>query len=380
MLAWLPLATCAPQDGPAPVSGDVPEARGWKVQTVIAGLEHPWSMVWLPDGAALITERPGRLRILRDGRLDPEPIAGVPEVLAYGQGGLLDVALHPRFAQNQLVYMTLTQGTKDANRTALARGRLRGDRLEDVQVIFRNADTKTDGQHFGSRLLWLADGSLLMSIGDGGNPPIAFAGSNIRHQAQRPETHFGKVLRLTQDGKPFPDNPDTHRPGAKPEIWTLGHRNIQGLALDPRTGRVWATEHGARGGDELNLLAGGNNYGWPLVTYSMEYWGPKIADETSRPGMADPKLVWIPSNAPSGLTFYTGNRWPAWHGDLFSGALKFGQVRRIELDGERVVGEEKLTIGARVRDVREGPDGYLYLLTDESNGRLLRIIPDAGAD
>ena len=207
MLAWLPLATCAPQDGPAPVSGDVPEARGWKAQTVIAGLEHPWSMVWLPDGAALITERPGRLRILRDGRLDPEPIAGVPEVLAYGQGGLLDVALHPRFVQNQRVYLTLTQGTKDANRTALVRGRLRGDRLEDVQVIFRNADTKTDGQHFGSRLLWLADGSLLMSIGDGGNPPIAFADGNIREQAQRPETHFGKVLRLTQDGKPFPDNP-----------------------------------------------------------------------------------------------------------------------------------------------------------------------------
>ena len=150
--------------------------------------------------------------------------------------------------------------------------------------------------------------------------------------------------------------------------------------MDPRTGRAWATEHGARGGDELNLLAGGNNYGWPLVTYSMEYWGPKIADETSRPGMTDPKLVWTPSNAPSGLTFYTGNRWPAWHGDLFSGALKFGQVRRITLDGERVVGEEKLTIGARVRDVREGPDGYLYLLTDESNGRLLRIIPDAGPD
>jgi aldose sugar dehydrogenase len=376
LLAWLPLASCAPPDGPARISGDVPEARGWRAETVVTGLEHPWSIAWLPDGTALITERPGRLRLLRDGRLDPAPIAGVPEVLAYGQGGLLDVAPHPRFAENQQVYLTFAQGTKDANRTALARGRLREGRLEDLQIIFRNADTKNDGQHFGSRLLWLPDGSLLMSIGDGGNPPTAHAGENIRNQAQNPSTHFGKVVRLTAEGQPLPDNPLVNRTGARPEIWTLGHRNIQGLTRDPRTGRVWATEHGSRGGDELNLLVGGGNYGWPVVTYSMEYWGPKIADATSRPGMVDPKLVWVPSKAPSGLAFYSGERLPGWQGDLFSGALKFGQIRRIDLDGERVAGEEKLTIGARVRDVRQGPDGFLYVLTDESNGRLLRIVPD----
>ena len=376
LLAWLPVAGCAPPDGPAPISGDVPEARGWRAETVVTGLEHPWSVAWLSDGTALITERPGRLRLVRDGRLDPLPIAGVPEVLVYGQGGLLDVAPHPRFAENQQVYLTFAQGTKDANRTALARGRLRAGRLEDLQVIFRNADTKNDGQHFGSRLLWLPDGSLLMTIGDGGNPPIAHGGANIRDQAQNPGTHFGKVVRLSEDGQPLPDNPLVNRTGARPEIWTLGHRNIQGLTRDPRTGRVWATEHGARGGDELNLLVGGGNYGWPVVTYSMEYWGPKIADDTSGPGMVDPRLVWVPSKAPSGLAFYSGERLPGWQGDLFSGALKFGQVRRIDLDGERVAGEEKLTIGARVRDVRQGPDGFLYVLTDEANGRLLRIVPD----
>jgi len=378
LLAWSQIASCAPPSGPAPISGEVPEARGWRLETVVGGLEHPWSIAWLPDGSALITERPGRLRVLRDGRLDPEPISGLPQVLAYGQGGLLDIALHPDFAENGLVYLTFSEGTQDANRTALARGRLQGHRLEDVQVIFRNADTKASGQHFGSRLLWLPDGSLLMSIGDGGNPPVAFAGANIRNQAQNPGTHFGKVLRLTQDGKPFPGNPMADQPRARPEVWTLGHRNIQGLALDPKTGRVWATEHGSRGGDELNLITGGGNYGWPLVTYSLEYSGPRVSEETSRPGFVDPKLVWVPSKAPSGLAYNGGDRYPGWGGNLFSGALKFGQIRRIALDGERVVGEDKLSIGARVRDLRQGPDGYLYVLTDEPDGRLLRIVPDRG--
>jgi glucose/arabinose dehydrogenase len=372
---WLPAAGCAPQSGPLTPSGDVPEAQGWRAETVVSGLEHPWGIAWLPDGAALVTERPGRLRLIRDGRLDPKPVAGVPEVLAYGQGGLLDVALHPSFTENRLVYLTFAEGTQDANRTALARGRLAEAGLEAVEVIFRNADFKSDGQHFGSRLLWLPDGSLLLSVGDGGNPPISSRGRYIRIQAQNPGTHFGKVMRLTEDGQPHPGNPFVDRPGSRPEIWTLGHRNIQGLALDPTSGRAWTTEHGSRGGDELNLLVGGNNYGWPVVTYSMEYWGPQISEETNRPGMADPKLVWTPSKAPSGLAFYTGDRYPGWRGNLFSGALKFGQIRRIELDGDRVVGEEKLTIGARVRDVRQGPDGYLYVLTDEDNGRLLRILP-----
>ncbi len=367
--------SCTAQTGPAPISADVPEAEGWRAEVVVEGLKHPWSIAWLPDGSALVTERAGRLRLIRNGKLDPEPIAGLPPVLASGQGGLLDIALHPDFADNRLVYLSFATGAPEANRTALARGRFDGRALRDTEVIFRNADPKSGGQHFGSRIVWLPDKTLLLSIGDGGNPPTSFNGENIRNQAQNLGTHFGKVLRLKDDGTPPSDNPFIGRPGAKPEIWTLGHRNIQGMTRDPVSGRIWANEHGSRGGDELNVIEGGHNYGWPEVTYSIEYWGPKISDETSRPGITDPKLVWTPSKAPSGLTFYTGDVYPRWKGDLFSGALKFRQIRRIDLDGARVIGEEKLSIGQRVRDVRQGPDGYLYVLTDEDDGALLRILP-----
>lgn len=368
-------AGCGAQTGPAPISGDVPEAKGWRTEVVSGDLSHPWSITWLPDGAALVTERSGRLRWIRDGELDPRPIAGLPPVLAHGQGGLLDVSLHPDFSQNQLVYLTLAIGTPEANRTALARGRLDGYTLQDTKVIFENADPKSGGQHFGSRMVWLPDKTLLMSVGDGGNPPVSFEGENIRNQAQNPGTHFGAVLRLKDDGTPPPDNPFASQPGARPEIWSIGHRNIQGMTRDPLSGRIWANEHASRGGDELNVIQGGNNYGWPEVTYSYEYWGPRISDETSRPGIADPKLVWTPSIAPSGLTVYTGDVYPEWQGNLFSGALKFQQIRRLVLEGTEVIGEEKLTIGQRVRDVRQGPDGYLYVLTDEDAGALLRILP-----
>lgn len=366
---------CEAQTGPAPISGDVPEAAGWRMEVVVEGLSNPWSIAWLPDGAALVTERSGRLRLIRDGTLDPKPISGLPPVLALGQGGLLDVSLHPDFADNRLVYLTFATGTPEANRTALARGHLDGHALRDTEVIFQNADPKAGGQHFGSRIVWLPDNTLLMSIGDGGNPPASFNGENIRNQAQNVGTHFGAVLRLRDDGTAPPDNPFAGQAGARPEIWTIGHRNIQGMIRDPITGRIWANEHGSRGGDELNVIEGGNNYGWPEVTYSNEYWGPRISDETSRPGIADPKLVWTPSKAPSGLTVYTGDIYPQWHGNLFSGALKFQQIRHIVVDGTRVVGEEKLTIGQRVRDVRQGPDGHLYVLTDELDGALLRILP-----
>jgi len=369
------ISSSTAQTGPAPISRDVPEAQGWRIEVVVDGLSHPWAIAWLPDSSALVTERAGRLRLIRDGKLDPQPLTGLPPVLTFGQGGLLDIALHPNFADNRWVYLTFATGSPDANRTALARGRLESHALRDTQVIFQNADPKSGGQHFGSRLVWLPDQSLLMSIGDGGNPPTRFGDGNIRNQAQNPGTHFGKVLRLKDDGAPHPDNPFVNRPGAKPEIWTLGHRNIQGLTRDPLSGRIWANEHGSRGGDELNVIVGGHNYGWPEVTYSVEYWGSKISDETRRPGITDPQLVWTPSKAPSGLTFYTGDRYPQWKGDLFSGALQFGQIRRIKLDGDRVIGEEKLTFGKRVRDVRQGPDGYLYVLTDENRGALLRILP-----
>ena len=371
------LAGVGARTAAAPVSGDVPEATGWRAEVVVQGLSHPWSIAWLPDGSALVTERSGRLRVIRDGRLDPTPISGLPPLLVAGQGGLLDVAPHPRFTENRLVYFTFATGTGSANRTALARGRLEGQALRDAAVIFQNADAKPGAQHFGSRIVWLPDGTLLMSVGDGGNPPTRFGGENIRNQAQNPGTHFGKVLRLKDDGSPAPDNPFADQGGARPEIWTLGHRNVQGMTRDPVSGRVWANEHGSRGGDELNVIEGGRNYGWPVVTYSSEYWGPRISDEASRPDIAEPVLVWTPSKAPSGLTFYHGDRFPEWKGDLFSGALKFQQVRRIRLDGTRVVGEEKLSIGKRVRDVRQGPDGYLYLLTDEDDGALLRIVPAA---
>ncbi|MEY6431443.1 PQQ-dependent sugar dehydrogenase [Thioalkalicoccus limnaeus] len=374
----LGLASCDSDalTGPVSPTGDVPEATGWRAETLIEGLEHPWAIDWLPDGTALVTERPGRLRVIRDGRLVEEPVGGLPEILAHGQGGLLDLSLHPDFARNRLVYFTYATGTQQANRTALGRGRFDDQRLTSVEVLFEVADDKSGGQHFGARILWLPDQSLLLTIGDGGNPPISHAGTDIREQAQHLGTHFGKILRLTDEGRAHPDNPFIDDASARAEIWSLGHRNIQGLARDSTTGRIWANEHGPRGGDELNLIERGANYGWPRVTYGREYWGPRVSDKTTAPGMRDPKVVWTPSKAPSGLAFYTGEVFPAWQGNLFSGALVFQEVRRITLDGERVVGEDKLSIGQRVRDVRQGPDGYLYILTDAPRGRLLRIVPD----
>ena len=388
LFALMPALSCSQPSGPVEPTGEVPEATGWRAEEIVDGLRHPWSIAWLPDGSALVTERPGQLRLIHNAlgeslgqaRLDPTPIRGVPEVCACGQGGLLDVSLHPNYADNQLVYMTFAEGTEDANRTALARARLNleAKRLSDLEVIFRNADEKSGGQHFGSRLLWLPDDTLLMTIGDGGNPPISFDGENIRNQAQTPRTYFGSVLRLNADGSAPADNPFIGQPGAKPEIYSIGHRNPQGLTRDPNSGRIWANEHGSRGGDEINLINAGNNYGWPEVTYSMEYWGPRVSDKTQAPGVTQPLVVWTPSIAPSGMAFYTGDDFPEWQGSLISGALKFRQLRRTDLNGRSVVGEQKLSIGQRVRDVRQGPDGGLYILTDESNGALMRIVPNNG--
>lgn len=390
LLALIPSIGLSALVGAVTPTGDVPEAEGWRIETIVEGLRHPWGIAWLPDGSALVTERPGQLRLIHNAirsddsapkhpaRLDPTPISGTPEVCACGQGGLLDISLHPNFADNWLVYLTFAEGSEDANRTALARARLdlEAHRLRDLKIVFRNAESKSGGQHFGSRLLWLPDGTLLMSIGDGGNPPIAFHGAPIRHQAQNPGTHFGSIVRLTAEGSAPADNPFVNQDGAKPELYSLGHRNIQGLSLDPASARVWANEHGARGGDEINRIEAGNNYGWPDVTYSMEYWGPRISNKTQAPGMTQPSVVWTPSIAPSGLVFYTGADFPAWHGNLISGALALRQLRRTQLDGTRAIGEEKFSIGQRVRDVRQGPDGGLYILTDERNGALLRIMPD----
>jgi glucose/arabinose dehydrogenase len=357
------------------ISAQAPAAEGWRAVRVAGGLERPWGIAWLPDGRALITERAGRLRILKDGVLEPEPVRGVPEVLAEGQGGLLDVSVHPRFGETRWVYLTYSTGTGRENRTVLGRGVLAGSRLIEFRELFRVSQDKRGGQHFGSRLVWLPDGTLLMSIGDGGNPPSRVAGRLSRENAPRTDSHLGKVLRLTEEGEPAEGNPLAGEEGALPEIWSRGHRNIQGMAYDAERGVVWATEHGSQGGDELNVIEAGRFYGWPEVTYSNEYGGGPVSGVPEREDVTAPRLVWTPSKAPSGLAVYRGDAFPAWRGDLFSGALAGQHIRRIDLEDGEVVGEEELRVGVRVRDVRSGPDGELYVLTDEPRGALLRIEP-----
>jgi glucose/arabinose dehydrogenase len=362
---------------PLVLDADPPAAAASVRPTTVAeGLEHPWAVAWLPDGTALVTERPGRLRVLRDGRLLPQPVAGVPDVFASGQGGLLDVSVHPRFAENRLVYLAYAAGTNDANQLRVARAVFDGTRLTDVREIFRTSQLKQGRQHFGSRIAWLPDGTMLVSVGDGGNPPSAIDGRLSRLYAQDLDSHIGKVVRIRDDGTAPPDNPFAGRPGAEPAVWSIGHRNIQALAVDPATGTVWSTEHGARFGDEVNRLVPGANHGWPLATWSREYSGPAITDTRTRPGMADPLVVTLTAWAPSGLAVYRGDRYPGWAGDLFAGGLRSQDVRRIDLgEGGEVRGVESIPIGARVRDVRQGPDGLLYVLTDEPAGRLIRLDP-----
>ena len=357
--------------------GDVPAERGFHTVTLLQGLEHPWGMDWMPNGDILVTERPGRLRLVRGDRLVSDPIAGIPEVFDSGQGGLLDISLHPRFKENHKIYFTYSHGTSGANRTRVASAVLKGDTLENWRVVFEVTATKSGSQHFGSRLLWMPDGTLLVSIGDGGNPPVRLDGDWIRKQAQNRRSHLGKILRLNADGTIPNDNPFFNSADAEPAVWSYGHRNIQGLAYDPLRSRVWASEHGALGGDELNLIQAAKNYGWPAVTYSREYFdGSKISPQTSKPGMVDPKVVWTTAIAPSGLVIYTGDRFPRWHGDVFAGGLKSQDIRRIDLDDAgHVIGQFALRIGQRVRDVRQGPDGLLYVITDESNGSLIRLEP-----
>jgi len=381
LIVFLLFTGCSMPKGPVPHSGEAPEADGWEAEVFLTGLEHPWSMVWLPenDMDMLITERPGRLRVVQNGELQSNTISGLPQIYVSGQGGLLDVSLHPNFEENLLVYLVYSRGNDDANRTTVGRGVLDGYELLEFEEIFRVSDDKSGDQHFGSRMLWISDNTFLLTVGDGGNYK-RYDGGWIREQAQNPENHFGKVLKLTEDGEPAQDGPFLDDENALPEIWSLGHRNIQGLTRDPETGRIWANEHGSRGGDELNLLKAGANYGWPEVTYSLEYHYLRISNKTTKPGMEDPKVVWTPAQAPSGLTFYTGDQFPEWQGDLFSGGLVGEQVRRIILDGETVIGEESITIGQRVRNVKQGPDGYLYVLTDHEDGQLIRLVPSGSAE
>ena len=358
-------------------TGTPPAAQAWRPVTVAEGIRHPWGIAWLPDGRPLITGKDGTLYVLNRNRFDAIPLEGLPQVFTEGQGGLLDIALHPKDKKNPRLYMTMSTGTVQQNRTILVRGIFDGRRVHSIETLFQVEPVKSGGQHFGSRILWLPDGTLLMSVGDGGNPPQRVGNMLAREQAQNLGSHLGSILRLTEDGKPAPGNPLAARQGARAEIWTYGHRNVQGLARDPLSGRIWANEHGPRGGDELNLIEGGRNYGWPLQTLGRDYLTRLPIGQKSVEGMTNPKVVWTPAHAPSGLAFYTGDRFPHWRGSLFSGGLVSEDIRRIVLDKDgNVLRQERLSIGSRVRDVKQGPDGFLYAITDEANGRLLRIEPE----
>lgn len=354
--------------GPARGAPDSLAGTPVRVSTAVAGLENPWSIAFLPDGRLLVTERPGRLRVVsRDGRLSA-PVRGLPQVHAQGQGGLLDVALDPDFARNRLIYWSYAEPRPDGAGTAVARGRLVSDlsRAENVEVIFRQEPSGTGSAHFGSRLVFARDGTLFITLGDR---------YSLRDKAQDLSTTLGKVVRINPDGSIPADNPFRDRPGARPEIWSYGHRNVQAAALSPADGRLWTVEHGARGGDEVNIPQAGKNYGWPVITYGRDYSGARIGEGTAKPGMEQPVFYWDPSIAPSGAAFYDTDRAPAWTGDLFVGALAGMALVRLSLDGDRVTGEERLDLGKRVRDVRLGPDGALWLAIDDSDGEILRVEP-----
>lgn len=349
------------------------EKQAFSVETVAEGLERPWGLAFLPDGRMLVTEKAGRMRIVSpDGRLSP-PITGLPKVDTRGQGGLLDVAVAPDFPQTRAVYFTFAEaGEGGVNGTALGRGKLaaNGARLEDVEVIWRQAPKYASIRHFGSRIVFAPDGMMFVTTGERSD-------RQFRDKAQALDETLGKVVRLTRDGSPAAGNPFADNKGAKPEIWSYGHRNIQGAAMNPADGALWITEHGPRGGDELNKAEAGKNYGWPVVTYGKEYSGEDIGP-TEKAGMEPPVHYWVPSIGTSGLVFYTGDAYPAWKGSAFVGGLAIPTLARLELDGEKVTHEERLLsdLGERIRDVRQGPDGLLYLLTDSEEGRLMRLKPE----
>ena len=374
LVAALWLSSCAspPTQGQAqaPRSPTPPPTQGVvRVETVARGLEHPWALEFLPDGRMLVTERPGRLRLVdRSGRISG-PLAGVPEVEVGGQGGLLDVALDPKFAENRLVYLSYAELREGGAGTAVARGRLDGGRLEAVRVIYRQQPKVAGGNHFGSRLVFARDGKLFVTQGER---------ADYREQAQDLSSHLGKIVRINADGSVPDDNPFAGKAGARPEIWSYGHRNIQAAAIHPETGQLWTVEHGARGGDELNHPEAGKNYGWPVITYGVDYSGLKIGEGTAKEGMEQPVYFWDPVIAPSGMLFYTGDAFPAWKGSVLVGSLQPGALVRLELENGKVAREERYEeggLGTRIRDVRQGPDGLVYVLTDEGNGRVLRVLP-----
>ena len=345
------------------------EKHTFRVVTLLKGLEYPWSVAFLPDGRMLVTERVGRLRLVgQDLRLDPKPIAGLPDVAATGQGGLFDVVLHPEHAQNGWIYWAYNAPGAGGWGTALARGKLQGSRMTEVQVLFSMKPKTRSSQHFGGRIVFDRAGMLYLTLGDRGD----------KERAQKLDDHAGSVIRLHDDGRVPVDNPFAKRVEALPEKWTLGNRNMQGASLHPKTGELWTHEHGPQGGDEVNVMRSGLNYGWPVITYGVNYgFGTRIGEGQTKPGMVQPLHLWVPSIAPSGMAFVSGSKFPQWTGDLLVGALRDQMLVRLELDGEKVVREERLLRGivGRIRDVRMGPDGLVYLLTDDSEGALLRLEP-----
>jgi aldose sugar dehydrogenase len=356
--------------GEQPVFGS--SAGELEVRTISRGLVNPWALAFLPDGTMLVTERPGRMRVIApEGQLSP-PLKGVPGVFASGQGGLLDVVTDKSFAQNRTIYFCFAERADGGGRTAVARARIdegKG-RLDEVKVIFRQQGPLSSGNHYGCRLAQADNGNLFVTLGEH---------FTYRDKAQTLDNHLGKIIRIAPDGSVPADNPFAGRSDAKAEIWSYGHRNEQGLAINPATGELWEIEHGPRGGDEVNVIGKGKNYGWPVIGYGIDYSGAKIHDSTAKEGMEQPVKYWVPSIAPSGMAFYTGKLFPKWSGSLFTGALAGAMLVRLTLDGNAVTSEERLlqNLHERIRDVRQGPDGALWLLTDSSNGRVLRVTPAA---
>ena len=344
------------------------EKQAFRLVTLLNGLENPWSLAFLPDGQMLVTERAGRLRLVsQDFKLNPKPIDGLPEVVAQGQGGLFDVVLHPQYAQNGWIYWAYNAPGQGGWGTAMARGKLQGHRMTDVQVLFSMQPKTRSSHHFGGRIVFDQAGFLYLTLGDRGD----------KDRAQKLNDHAGSVIRLHDDGRVPEDNPFVKRVGALFEKWTLGNRNMQGAAVHPQTGQLWTHEHGPQGGDEVNVMRSGLNYGWPVITYGVNYGlGTKIGVGQAKVGLEQPLHAWVPSIAPSGMAFVSGSHFPQWQGNLLVGALRGQMLVRLTLDGEKVLGEERLLQGrSRLRDVRMGPDGFVYLLTDEAQGALLRLEP-----
>ncbi len=343
------------------------DKASFRLETVASGLEHPWSIAFLPDGRQLVTERAGRLRVIQNGSLQEAPVTGLPELVVSGQGGLLDVVLHPQFTDNNTLFLSYAHRNRDGMTTRVARATLNGTRLEEVTVIFEAAPRGNTSRHFAGRMVFDRDGLLYVAVGDRGE----------MNRAQDLEDDAGGVHRITVDGKPAPGNPFVGKAGANDTFYSWGNRNIQGMVRHPVSGEVWSHEHGPRGGDEINIIRSGINYGWPEITYGIDYSGLPITNRVKKEGMAQPLHYWDPSIAPSGMAFYTGEHFPGWQGDLFVGALKMQKLVRLTIDDGEVTEEEDLLtdLGARIRDVRMGPDGMLWLLTDAPQGKVYRLVP-----